>query len=131
MRRVVAYFLLLVCKAVLSSRVSLLSFAPEGGKVDEQLYSRQIFVYGKSAQHSLSGSHVLVRGSNSPLLAEIVKNLALAGVGKLSILNEDKDGDSRLKGEEVSLARYAHSLNPFVVVSRSLRLHAPKVWPHH
>lgn len=49
--------------------------------IDEQLYSRQIFVYGKSAQQSLSSSHVLIRGSNTALTAEIVKNLALAGVG--------------------------------------------------
>lgn len=90
--------------------------------LDEQLYSRQIFVYGKSAQQSLSSSHVLVRGSNGPLAAEIVKNLALAGVGRLSIMKEFSSKDSStsipngmLSGDE-SLIEYVRSLNPLVVV---------------
>jgi ubiquitin-activating enzyme E1 len=90
--------------------------------IDEQLYSRQIFVYGKSAQQSLSSSHVLVRGSNGPLAAEIIKNLALAGVGRLSIMKEFSSKDSSistpngmLSGDE-SLVDYVRSLNPLVVV---------------
>ena len=31
--------------------------------VDESLYSRQLFVYGKNAQQKLQNSHVLVRGN--------------------------------------------------------------------
>ena len=56
--------------------------------VDEQLYSRQLLVYGKSAQHRMQDAHVLVIGE-SPLTAEIVKNLALAGVGRISIHGND------------------------------------------
>jgi hypothetical protein len=86
-------------------------------KVDEQLYSRQIFVYGKSAQQSLSASKVVIRGSNVHLVAEIVKNLALAGVGHLLI---ESDGSPRggLCGG-ATFAEYAHSLNPLIQVSRS------------
>ena len=87
-------------------------------KVDEQLYSRQIFVYGKHAQQSLSSSHVIVKGSNKPLAAEIVKNLALAGVGKISVISSIRSSSdaTSLCGEE-SLAEYAHSLNPLIAVT--------------
>lgn len=92
-------------------------------QIDEQLYSRQIFVYGKSAQQSLISSHVLVKGSNQALAAEIVKNLALAGVGKLTIVNESKKSKktitkvhmNSLCGSE-SLAEFARSLNPSISV---------------
>ena len=67
-----------------------------GASVDEQLYSRQLLVYGKSAQRRMQDAHVLVIG-DSPLTDEIVKNLALAGVGRISIHRED-EGDSRTSG---------------------------------
>ena len=38
--------------------------------VDEQLYSRQIFVYGKSAQQALATSNLVILGSNGQLIAE-------------------------------------------------------------
>ena len=89
--------------------------------VDEQLYSRQIFVYGKSAQQALATSNLVILGSNGPLIAEIVKNMALAGVGRIIILNDDNDTnqsnpDNGLLGGQ-SLVKYARSLNPFVSVS--------------
>ena len=91
--------------------------------VDEQLYSRQIFVYGKHAQQSLSSSHVVVEGSNKPLAAEIVKNLALAGVGKISIVRGISSSvDAASVGSSLSLcggeslAEYARSLNPLISV---------------
>lgn len=65
--------------------------------IDEELYSRQLYVYGRSAQQRLSNSHVLVVG-NSGLAAEIVKNLAMGGVGKLSICENYKlQDDSRME----------------------------------
>lgn len=86
-------------------------------KVDEQLYSRQIFVYGKHAQQSLSSSHVIVKGSNKPLAAEIVKNLALAGVGKISVVSGIHSSvDAALLCGGESLAEYAHGLNPLISV---------------
>ena len=92
-------------------------------QLDEQLYSRQIFVYGKSAQQSLSSSHVVISGSNKPLAAEIVKNLALAGVGRLTIVDNSpeatddtiRDPKQLLCGSD-SLAQYALSLNPLISV---------------
>ena len=93
-------------------------------KVDEQLYSRQIFVYGKNAQHSLSSSHVIVKGSNTPLAAEIVKNLALAGVGKITVVSDiHSSSDAASFGSSVtltggeSIAEYARSLNPLIAVT--------------
>jgi tRNA A37 threonylcarbamoyladenosine dehydratase len=93
-------------------------------KVDEQLYSRQIFVYGKNAQQSLSSSHVIVKGSNKPLAAEIVKNLALAGVGKITVISGIHSSlDAASSGSRVSLtggesiAEYARSINPLIAVT--------------
>lgn len=103
-------------------------------KVDEQLYSRQIFVYGKHAQQSLSSSHVIVKGSNKPLAAEIVKNLALAGVGKISVISDIQlsvDNAALLCGGE-SLAEYAHSLNPLIsVICNATNLNNPSYDSHN
>lgn len=88
-------------------------------KFDEQLYSRQIFVYGKSAQQQLLNGHVLLYG-NGQVAAEILKNLALAGVGKISLIDNDVNRvgpESRLIGEANDLLSYALSLNPSLNVS--------------
>lgn len=59
--------------------------------------------------------------SCSPLTAEIVKNLALAGVGSISIdMNahtEDLKG-SKLIGQSGDIMAYARSLNPYIKVIR-------------
>ena len=89
---------------------------------DEQLYSRQIFVYGKSAQQQLLNGHVLLYGSGL-VTAEILKNLALAGVGKISLIDRDVKRvgpESRLIGEENDLLNYALSLNPSLNVSNNM-----------
>ena len=114
---VVAFFNVSVAKLI---KAATDISAPQ---LDEQLYSRQIFVYGKSAQQSLSSSHVIVRGSNKPLAAEIVKNLALAGVGRLTIVNDCSEcvehplrsSEMLLNGDD-SIADYALSLNPLISV---------------
>lgn len=85
--------------------------------VDEQLYSRQLFVYGRSAQQRLLSSHVLVAGEGSTTI-EILKNLALAGVGHITIVSGDIGSDISLKGSTVSLLDYARALNPQIRVSR-------------
>ena len=93
-------------------------------EVDEQLYSRQLFVYGKSAQKRLMGAHVLLYSANyenEDLLAEVAKNLALAGVGKISIrMNPPSGGVSskgpQLIGESSSLVKYCSEINPLIQV---------------
>ena len=87
----------------------------DGGKVDEQLYSRQLFVYGRRAQQQLQDSHVLIMG-DGPVTAEVVKNLALAGVGRLSIIGSDGGASTRLKALSRNLVEYAKSLNPQIKV---------------
>lgn len=68
----------------------------ESTSLDEQLYSRQILVYGKSGQQSLMSGKVVLfvnykRGNEGFRLAcEITKNLALAGLGRLRIIEEHK-----------------------------------------
>jgi ubiquitin-activating enzyme E1 len=98
--------------------------------VDEQLYSRQLFVYGRSAQKRLSGSHILLYGGadDVKLLAEVAKNLALAGVGKLSIRmpptrktkqhsgSPQNHKHSSLLGDSKDLISYCSELNPLVQV---------------
>lgn len=55
-------------------------------KIDENLYSRQIAVYGKNAMKSLTESKVLVIGFNGACL-ELCKNLVLAGVSNINLVN--------------------------------------------
>eukprot|EP01036_Dinobryon_divergens_P032035 gene32035-41543_t len=96
--------------------------------IDTDLYSRQLLVYGRSAQLKLQESHVVIVDSGTPLCDEIVKNLAMAGVGKLSILiDSSSPGDllssqiykgSSLRSND-SLATYAKGLNPLMQVAES------------
>lgn len=79
----------------------------------------------RSAQLKLQESHVVIVDSGTPLCDEIVKNLAMAGVGKLSILidsssPEDLRSSHKNKGSSLrsndSLANYAKGLNPLMQV---------------
>ena len=92
--------------------------------IDEQLYSRQILVYGKGAQRQLQAVNIIIYGSG-PIAAEVIKNLVLAGIGRITLISGDNNiGPSPyLIGSETSLLDYAKSLNPQVEVlpiSRSL-----------
>ena len=58
--------------------------SPGEGDMDEVLYSRQLYVFGHDAQRRLQASRVLVSGSCG-LAAEICKNLALSGVGAITL----------------------------------------------
>ena len=55
-------------------------------KMDENLYSRQIAVYGKNAMKTLTDAKVLVLGFDGSAL-ELCKNLVLAGVGTINIVS--------------------------------------------
>jgi ubiquitin-activating enzyme E1 len=58
----------------------------EKQEIDEGLYSRQLFVLGKEAMLSLGESNVLLVGLGG-LGVEIAKNIALAGVKSLTLLD--------------------------------------------
>lgn len=92
---------------------------PGPSLIDEQLYSRQLYVYGRHAQQRLQEGHVIVycgeEGSEPALAAECIKNLALAGVGRISVFQPGAAKKSALQGSAPSLAAYAHELNPLVV----------------
>lgn len=95
--------------------------------MDENLYSRQIAVYGIDAVRSLSDSKVLINGLNGTSL-EIVKHLILSGINTLSILDnsyvklEDLSDLYYLKEEDIGKNKLScvinnlRSLNPYVCV---------------
>jgi hypothetical protein len=92
-------------------------------KIDTDLYSRQLLVYGPSAQLRLSSSHIAVIGEGS-LKSEIVKNLALAGVGKITLQRNSvtTSTTSLLVGVNNDLSDYARNLNPLIQVQCVLPL---------
>ena len=54
--------------------------------MDENLYSRQIAVYGKNAMNSLTDAKVIILGFDGSCL-ELCKNLILAGVGLINLVD--------------------------------------------
>ena len=68
--------------------------------MDNNLYSRQIAVYGLDAVRSLGESNVIINGLNGTSL-EIIKHLILSGINKLSILD-----NSNVKLEDLSDCYY-------------------------
>lgn len=63
---------------------NVVNIQEKDGEIDEGLYSRQLYVYGRDAQKSLKKSRILVLGM-SGLGVEIAKNLVLAGVDTLHV----------------------------------------------
>ena len=55
--------------------------------MDENLYSRQIAVYGLDAVKNLSNSSVIINGLNGTSL-EIIKHLILSGISIISIIDD-------------------------------------------
>lgn len=106
---------------VLSSPIQDASHGQEE-PIDTSFYSRQLFVYGKSAQLRLVEGKVVVFNFCNALAYEVVKNLALAGVGEITIVEGSQaadDGQCSILGESKTLQEYAQSLNPYVQVSLS------------
>eukprot|EP00602_Paraphysomonas_sp_CaronLab_P005915 CAMPEP_0185034766 /NCGR_PEP_ID=MMETSP1103-20130426/24902_1 /TAXON_ID=36769 /ORGANISM="Paraphysomonas bandaiensis, Strain Caron Lab Isolate" /LENGTH=1127 /DNA_ID=CAMNT_0027571547 /DNA_START=173 /DNA_END=3553 /DNA_ORIENTATION=- len=71
------------------------------------LYSRQLMVYGLSAHERMQRSHMAVVGSGL-LAAEVAKNLALAGVGELTLV-----------GMPSHRLEFLQTLNSYVKISTS------------
>lgn len=94
-------------------------FSDNDHSIDTSLYSRQLFVYGESAQLALKRSTILLIGSGA-LNAEIVKNVALTGMGKMVFVNfapeQSTTQQLSLLGTNKSAAQYAAELNRNVVV---------------
>ena len=70
-------------------------------KMDENLYSRQIAVYGKNAMNTLTNAKVTILGFNGSCL-ELCKNLILAGVGTINLVDS-----SIINMEDLSTNYYA------------------------
>jgi ubiquitin-activating enzyme E1 len=56
--------------------------------IDEQLYSRQLFVMGHAAQSRMQASNVLVIGLRG-VGVEVAKNLVLMGVKSVALLDDE------------------------------------------
>eukprot|EP00698_Gefionella_okellyi_P019655 TRINITY_DN6056_c0_g1_i1.p1 TRINITY_DN6056_c0_g1~~TRINITY_DN6056_c0_g1_i1.p1 ORF type:complete len:1024 (-),score=266.31 TRINITY_DN6056_c0_g1_i1:669-3740(-) len=96
-------------------------------KTDTDLYSRQLLVYGASAMQRMSKSNVLVSGM-SGVGVEIAKNIALAGVGTLTVQDTevaqiiDQGSQYYISAEDIGKnraevsARKLSELNPYTNV---------------
>lgn len=88
--------------------------------IDTSLYSRQLFVYGKSAQMKLLEGKVVLIAEDDLLSFEVAKNLALTGVGKIALYSYKGNYSSevlRISGDDGSLSEFISALNPYVKVS--------------
>lgn len=95
--------------------------------IDENLYSRQIAVYGKNAMKSLTEAKVIINGFNGACL-ELCKNLVLAGVNTVNLVSDSiiniedlatnyyaTTNDIGKKSTDVIVSRISE-LNPYVTV---------------
>mmetsp|Transcript_30710 Transcript_30710/g.117499 ORF Transcript_30710/g.117499 Transcript_30710/m.117499 type:complete len:1043 (-) Transcript_30710:1450-4578(-) len=62
--------------------------AAENEAIDEDLYSRQLYVLGHDAQRRMAASNVLIVGMTG-LGVEIAKNIVLAGVKTVNIIDDE------------------------------------------
>lgn len=92
-------------------------------QIDSTLYSRQLLVLGIPAQLALRSANILIVGVNE-LSMEVVKNLALAGVGKLSLMERPAvkcSSERSIRGCGTSMTDYAQSINAGIeVLSNSI-----------
>lgn len=96
----------------------------DDGSIDKALYSRQLLVYGESAQVKLKQATILMVG-RSHLNNEIAKNVALAGVGKILLVEQPENGAEKvpsLLGNAPSLVQYVADLNRNVEVGIEILL---------
>eukprot|EP00980_Cylindrotheca_fusiformis_P009925 scaffold2195_cov132-Cylindrotheca_fusiformis.AAC.9 len=86
------------------SKSTSLRRIPRGGasENDDERYSRQLYTLGARAHGMVRSATVYVDGpSESGLLYECVKNLALSGVGKIVIVTSDKKEESTYHSPEL------------------------------
>jgi len=58
-------------------------------KIDESLYSRQLYALGKDTMNSIVNGKVLIINMD-PLAVEICKNIILSGVGHITLADTQK-----------------------------------------
>jgi len=98
-------------------------------KIDENLYSRQIFTYGKETMEKIVNLRILIMGLGG-LGIETAKNIILAGPKEVSISDKKickindlgsnfylKESDVNKKTREVSCINKLKELNPYVNVN--------------
>ena len=97
-------------------------------KIDESLYSRQLYVMGHEAQYKMSNASIALFGC-SGLAIEIAKNIILAGVQSVTIFDDvmttyaDLNANFYLSEKDLGVSRSAAclaklcELNPYVKVS--------------
>lgn len=98
-------------------------------KIDENLYSRQIFTYGKEVMNKIVNLKILIIGLRG-LGIEIAKNIILAGTKEVSISDKNiceindltsnfyiNENDVNIKTREESCIKKLKALNPYVNVT--------------
>lgn len=98
-------------------------------KLDENLYSRQIFTYGKEVMNKIVNLKILIIGLRG-LGIEIAKNIILAGTNEVSISDKNickindltsnfyiNENDVNIKTREESCIKKLKALNPYVNVT--------------
>jgi len=79
-------------------------------EIDEELYSRQLYVMGREGQRRMAESHVLIIGLNG-LGSEVAKNVILAGVKAVTLIDSnpvtwfDIGANAYVRSEEVGRPR--------------------------
>ncbi|KAL7675539.1 hypothetical protein ACOME3_001807 [Neoechinorhynchus agilis] len=96
-------------------------------KEEAQLYDRQIRIWGFDAQKRIKSTNVLIIGVNA-LSVEISKNLVLAGIKTLTLLDDTLINEQDIQrifcfckkheksNSSIALASYLRTLNPLVEV---------------
>lgn len=91
--------------------------ATGNGEIDENLYSRQLYVLGHEAMRKMASSDVLISGMNG-LGVEIAKNVILSGVKSVTVHDQEVCQISDLSSQVSSFSRlypcWLHSFCQFI-----------------
>jgi ubiquitin-activating enzyme E1 len=89
--------------------------------IDENLYSRQLYVLGHEAMYKMQNSNILILGMGG-LGAEIAKNIVLAGVKSVTIFDKQNVSYDDLSSQ-VNFLFYC-----VVSVDRAQMSNGPMIW---